>query len=56
VQRKLETQAVELQADLRQKAFELSHLRVVMGERETLLAQSGMQVELLQEKMQVKIE
>ncbi|GAX82397.1 hypothetical protein CEUSTIGMA_g9825.t1 [Chlamydomonas eustigma] len=53
LQRKLESQVVELQADLRQKAFEVSHLRVVMGEKEGLLAQSGMQVELLQDKLQV---
>ncbi len=44
---------VELQAELRHKSFELSHLRVVMGERDGLLGQANAQVELLQDKMQV---
>ena len=42
-----------MQAELRNKSFELSHVRMVLGEKEGLLGQAGMQVELLQEKMQV---
>ena len=49
----METQAVELQAELRAKVFELGHVRMVLGEKEGLLGQANMQVELLQEKMQV---
>ena len=48
------TQVVELQADLRQKSFELSHVRMILGEKEGLLGQASIQVELTQEKMQVR--
>ena len=47
------TQVVELQADLRQKSFELSHVRMVLSEKQGLLDQASMQLELTQEKMQV---
>ena len=53
VQRKLETQVIELQAELKSRAFELAHTRVVMGEKESLLAQSQSQVDLLQDRVQV---
>jgi hypothetical protein len=53
VQRKLETQVIELQAELKSRAFELAHTRVVMGEKESLLAQSQAQVDLLQDRVQV---
>jgi hypothetical protein len=55
VQRRMESQVVELQSDLRQKTFELGHLRVVMGEKEGLLGQTNMQIDLMQEKMQVGV-
>lgn len=54
VQRQLESQVVELQSELRQKAFELGHLRVVLGEKEQLLNSANLQVDLAQEKMQVR--
>ena len=43
------TQVVELQADLRQKSFELSHVRMVLSEKQGLLDQASMQLELTQE-------
>ena len=53
VQRKLETQVIEMQAEIKSRAFELAHTRVVMGEKESLLAQSQAQVDLLQDRVQV---
>ncbi|KAG1656632.1 hypothetical protein FOA52_008637 [Chlamydomonas sp. UWO 241] len=53
VQRRLESHAMELQSDLRHKAFELGHLRVVLGEKEGLLAQTSMQLDMVQDKIVV---
>jgi hypothetical protein len=53
VQRQLESQVVEVQAELKQKAYELSHLRVVLGEKETLLSHAHLQADMLQGKMDI---
>jgi len=47
---------VELKAELKQRAFELSHIKVVLGEKEALLQRSNLHNEMLQEKAQVGLD
>ncbi|KAJ9530521.1 hypothetical protein QJQ45_012545 [Haematococcus lacustris] len=54
--RRLEGTAIELQTELKQKAFELSHFKVVVGEKESLLQRLKMQAELLQDKLQASMD
>ena len=51
--RKSEGQAGELQAELKQRSFELSHFKMVVAEKEALLQRTAMQVDLMQDKLQV---
>lgn len=56
LQRRLESQIVELQSEAKTRAFELSHLKVVVGEKEGLLARANLHIDMLQEKLQASME
>ncbi|MEW5310456.1 MAG: hypothetical protein WDW38_002253 [Sanguina aurantia] len=56
LQRQLEAQVSELQSELKQRSFELSHFKVVIGEKETMLGRANMQLELLGDKLSVALD
>ncbi|KAG2423380.1 hypothetical protein HXX76_015346 [Chlamydomonas incerta] len=53
VTRRMEQQLVALQTELKQRSFELSHFKVVVAEKETLVGRTSMQNELLSDKLGV---
>ncbi|KAG2434529.1 hypothetical protein HYH02_012196 [Chlamydomonas schloesseri] len=53
VTKRLEQQIVALQTELKQRSFELSHFKVVVAEKETLVGRVSMQNELLSDKLTV---
>ncbi|KAF5840547.1 hypothetical protein DUNSADRAFT_16345 [Dunaliella salina] len=54
--KQMDMHMVELKAELKQRAFELSHIKVVLGEKEAMLQRSNLHNEMLQEKAQVGLD
>eukprot|EP00798_Chlamydomonas_sp_ICE-L_P006402 gene6402-3016_t len=54
--RKMDSRLSELNSEIRQKAFELGHLKVVLGEKDSLLHRANINAEMHQEKMNMLID